>query len=82
MKTLDPRGRDQFGPNGLDWRNLCKGLLDIGTYQIYICCGLYSFIVEYFERFSHISLWELYVAMTTRVPIQSVQKPYAAFSNA
>ena len=29
--------------------------------------------------FPIISLWELYVAMATRVPIQSAQKPYAAF---
>ena len=29
--------------------------------------------------FPIISLWEVYVAMATKVPIQSVQKPYAAF---
>ena len=29
--------------------------------------------------FPIISLWELYVAMANKVPIQSAQKPYAAF---
>ena len=32
-----------------------------------------------FKVFPIISLWELYVAMAARVPIQSAQKPYAAF---
>ena len=35
--------------------------------------------IEIFKVFPKISLWVLYVAMATRVPIQSAKKPYAAF---
>ena len=32
-----------------------------------------------FKVFPSISLWEQYVSMATRVPIQSAKKTYAAF---
>ena len=28
-------GGGQFGPQGLDWQDLCRGPLDIAKYQIY-----------------------------------------------
>ena len=32
MGANDPRGRGQFGSQGLDWQDLCRGRLKIGTY--------------------------------------------------
>ena len=34
METVDP-GAGRFGPQGLDWQDLCRGLLDIATYQVW-----------------------------------------------
>ena len=34
---------------------------------------------DFFKVFPVISLWELYVSMAIRVPIQSAQKPYATY---
>ena len=31
----DPLGHGQFGPQGLDWQDLCRGPLNIATYKIY-----------------------------------------------
>ena len=59
----------------LDWHDLCRRPLDIATNQVYKL-WLYGFRDE---DFPIISLWELYVAMDTRVQIQSAQNPYAAF---
>ena len=44
----------------------------------YLSSGSHSFREEDLI-FSLISLWELYVAMETRIPIRSAQKSYAAF---
>ena len=30
----DPLGSGQFGPQGLDWQDLCRGPLNIATYKI------------------------------------------------
>ena len=35
MGANDPREVPQFGPQGLDWQDLCRGPLNIATYLIY-----------------------------------------------
>ena len=35
METHDPWDRASLEPRGLDWQDLCRGPLDIATYQIY-----------------------------------------------
>ena len=35
MGVHEPLGRGQFGPQGLDWQDLCRGPLNIATYKIY-----------------------------------------------
>ena len=35
MGVHDPLGRGQFGPQGLDWQDLCRRPLNIATYKIY-----------------------------------------------
>ena len=35
MGANDHRGRGQFGHQGLDWQDLCRGPLNIATYKIY-----------------------------------------------
>ena len=32
MGANDPRGRGQFGPQGLDWQDFYRGPLNIATY--------------------------------------------------
>ena len=68
VETLDPRSGAALGP-----RDKCRGPLDNVTYQ---GCERRSF----FKVFPIISLWELYVAKLTRVPIQTAQKPDATVS--
>ena len=34
MGVHDPLGRGQFGPQGLDWQDLCRGPLNIARYKI------------------------------------------------
>ena len=33
--VYDLLGHGQFGPQGLDWQDLCRGPLNIATYKIY-----------------------------------------------
>ena len=52
MGVHDPLGHDQFGPQGLDWQDLCRGLLNIATYKIF------KLLASWFQRriffnFSH-----------------------------
>ena len=35
LETLDIWGLGQFEPDGLDWQDLCRGLLDIAAYLVY-----------------------------------------------
>ena len=35
LKANNPQESGQFGPKGPGWQELCKGSLDIATYQIY-----------------------------------------------
>ena len=58
-EPINPAGGGQFGPQGLDLQALCRGPLDIATYQIY---KLWASLLQ---RFLIIRLWELYVAMTS-----------------
>ena len=56
-------GHGQFGPQGLDLQDSCKGPLNIPTYY-YISSGSHVFREEdFFYVLFIISLWEL---MTTR----------------
>ena len=34
MRVHDPLGHGQFGSQGLDWQDLCRGPLNIATYKI------------------------------------------------
>ena len=54
MGVHDPLGCGQFGPQGLDWQDVCRGPLNIATYKIY---------KNIFQVFPIISLWELYIGM-------------------
>ena len=57
-------GRGQFGPQGLDWQDLCRGPLNIATYKKYVSRGPHGFIGEdFFKVFPIINLWELYHGM-------------------
>ena len=77
MKPLIP-GAEQFGPQGLDWQDICGEPVDIVTYQIYsLWASLFQRI--FFKVLPIISLWELYVAVAIRVPVQPVQKHQTAF---
>ena len=44
-------GHGQFGPKGLDWQDLCRGILNITTYYIYKL--LVSWFQKIFFSFSH-----------------------------
>ena len=63
MGVHDPLGRGQFGPQGLNWQDLCRGPLNIATYNIYISCGPHGFGEDFVLIFPIISLWELYMGM-------------------
>ena len=49
-ELMTPGAFSQFGPQGLDWQDLCRGPLSIATY---ISCGLHGFSEEDFLSFSH-----------------------------
>ena len=34
---LKTTGRCKFGPQGHGWQDLCRRLLNIATYEIYVC---------------------------------------------
>ena len=55
------------GVPSLDWQDLCRGPLDIATLLLHT----HGFRIGFFLVFPIINLWELYVAMTTKVSIQS-----------
>ena len=71
METLDSWGGASFDLRGLIGRIYVRNqsTLDIAKAVDLIV----SESEENFKVFPIISLWELYVAMTTRVPIQSAQ---------
>ena len=52
------RAIGQLGPQGLDWLHLSLDITKLWPHGFR----------EDFSFFSNISLWEFYVAMTTRVP--------------
>ena len=72
MDAVDPRGVASFDTSRL------IGRIYIGDHKTLL--NTYNLSEDFFKVFPIISLWELYVATTTRVLIQSVQKPYAAFT--
>ena len=51
-------GHGQFWPQGLDWQDLCRGLLTL-LHTKYVSCGPHGLREEDFLSFSFISLWEL-----------------------
>ena len=51
MGVHDPLGHGQFGPQGLDCEDLCRGPPNIHTK--YISCGPHGFEEEDFLSFSH-----------------------------
>ena len=55
MGVHDPLGRGQFGPQRLNWQDLCREPVKIVTYKIYkyISCGPHGFREEDFLSFSH-----------------------------
>ena len=52
MGANNPPGHGQLGPQGLDWKDLCRGPLNLATSK-YISCGPHGFRVEDFLSFSH-----------------------------
>ena len=46
-------GCSQFGPQGLDLQDFCRGPLNIATYYNNISCGPRGFREEDFLSFSH-----------------------------
>ena len=52
MYTYDPLGCGQFGAQGLDWQDLCRGHYTLLHTQ-YISCGSHGFREEDFLSFSH-----------------------------
>ena len=62
MGVHDPLGCGQFGPQGLDWQDLCRGPLSIATYKMYKLCASW-FQRRIFKFCPIISLWELYIGM-------------------
>ena len=75
---MTPLGRGQFGPQGHSWQDLWRGLLNVATQNIK-ALGLMVSEKKIFYVFPIITLWELSVAMETRVPIQFSPKHNAAF---
>ena len=61
MGVQDPLGHGQF-TQGLDWQDLCRGLLNIATYKTYKLWASW-FQRRFFKVFPIISLWELYIGM-------------------
>ena len=49
MRANGPRACGQFGPQGLDWQDLCRGPLNIATY--YISCWPYGFREDLFSHY-------------------------------
>ena len=75
METLVPRDGASLDPRGLIGSIYVEDHLAL-LHTKYIIYGLHGFREEFFLHFSHYrSNRELYVAMATGVPIQSVQKP-------
>ena len=58
MGVHDPLGRDQFGPQGLDWQDLCRGPLNVTTYKIYKLWVSWFQSRRFFNFFPIKSLWE------------------------
>ena len=52
MGVHSPVGGCQFGPQGLDWQDLCRRPPNIATYK-YKSCGPHGFREEDFLSFSH-----------------------------
>ena len=48
MGDTDPTGHGQFGPQGLDWQDLCRRSLNTATY---LSCGPHGFREEDFLSF-------------------------------
>ena len=48
-----PLGRVQFGPQGLDWQDLCRGPLNIAIYKIYKPWASWFQRRRLFVSFSH-----------------------------
>ena len=65
-EPINPPGGGHFGPQGLDSHTLCRGPLDIATYQTY---KLWASSFQRFLKFSDFKTMGAIVAMTTKVPI-------------
>ena len=74
-----PPGRGQFEPQGHGWQDLWRGLLNIDIHKIFKLWVLWFQRRRFFYVFPIITLWELSVAVETRVPIRSGPKHNAAF---
>ena len=79
MRANEPRGVANLDPRGMVGRIYLGGHLTL-LHTKYLSSGPHGFGEEVvFLSFPIISLWELYVAMETIIPIRSVRKSYAAF---
>ena len=52
MGVHNPMGRGQFGPQGLDWQDVCRDYLTL-LHTKYISCGPHVFRDEDFLSFSY-----------------------------
>ena len=76
MRANEPRSVASLDPRGMVGRIYVVDHLTL-LHTKYLSSGPHGFREE---DFPIISLWELYVAMEARIPIQSAPKSYAAFS--
>ena len=79
MLENDAPGAWQIWGPGTRVAGFMKGLLNIDTHKIFKLWVSWFQKRRLFYVFPIITLWELSVAMDTRVPIRSGQNPNAAF---
>ena len=56
MGANDPLGRGQFGPQGLDWQDLCRGLLPYGFREKNLIFSHYKSMGAIYRHGGHLDL--------------------------
>ena len=60
MRVHYPLGRGQFGLQGVDWQDLCRGPLNIATYKIH-AVGLMVSEKKIFLKFFHSGSYVIFI---------------------